>query len=459
MFKISAGKVGIPYSSERHSFQVACLIVLAGLAVVGFNIRARIFAGLAVWQWPFRDQPSPAPYWFLLFAIPLLYFGLGDVKRYRLPVSLYLAALASVVVAGNLYSCWVPAISPLAQAAAKIKDPGTTSYYTDAIALMEVKGWLARFPTLSLHLHSSTHPPGPILWYITLIRIFGPQQAASASAVLISLLAATSAFLIYAYAAVWTDSLETRLVIASILSLSPALLFIFPEFDQVYPLFTLLLVLAWHRAIQGSLRWALAFGFVWFAASLMAFHLLILAVFFATYAALGILQFDRSAVRRIVGTLLCGLTTFICLYFFLYFISGYNVIRTFIHAMTVQRVLDHSRPHTLATPWIDLYDFALGLGYVPLILFFFLLSAVRVRFRKREPDSALLTGAALITLAAVSTARWLDYETARVWLFFQPLVIAPAALALAQWGSRERLAVLISLAVVTATIGRQLWFL
>jgi hypothetical protein len=244
-------------------------------------------------------------------------------------------------------------------------------------------------------------------------------------------------------------------------SLSPALLLIYPEFDELYPLITLVLLVSCQRALGGSLPWALVFGLGWFAATLMAFHLLALVPFFAIYAGLNIRQARRSQMpiaRRAVWSLLFGIIIFIGLHLFLYLISGYNTIATFFHAWEVQKTLERSRPQTLLTPWINLYDFALGLGYVPLVLF--AIAAVRGWVPRNEPNAAdLLTGASVLTILIVTFSGRLDYETARVWLFLQPLVIAPTALLLTRWTRAERFWVLTTLTVLTATIGRQLWFL
>ena len=65
----------------------------------------------------------------------------------------------------------------------------------------------------------------------------------------------------------------------------------------------------------------------------------------------------------------------------------------------------------------------------------------------------------VITILLVHLLGLLDYETARVWLFFQPLVIVPIALELARLPGAGVGAVLALQWLIVATIKSRMLFL
>ena len=65
----------------------------------------------------------------------------------------------------------------------RVMHPITTSYYTDATSFTSLNDWLQSFPDslMSYHTHSRNKPPGPILYYVFLQRIFGVTPRAAAA--------------------------------------------------------------------------------------------------------------------------------------------------------------------------------------------------------------------------------------------------------------------------------------
>ncbi len=80
-------------------------------------------------------------------------------------------------------------------------------------------------------------------------------------------------------------------------------------------------------------------------------------------------------------------------------------------------------------------------GWIALPILFFYLRGLRDEF-KINPDSAALTLIGLATVLTVDLSGFLRGETARVWLFLQPLWVVPIAIELARARRSWRFAIL-----------------
>ena len=155
---------------------------------------------------------------------------------------------------------------------------GATSYFFDATRIHEpLRQWLAHFPTAALERHSETHPAGPILFYDAFLTVFGPFTGALIGGFAVGLLGSAGVVVMYAFAGLWTPDPRTRLTASAWYALLPALTVFFPEFDQAYPVFSMLLILFWVRALEtppAALRCGVATGLVLFTATFFAYNLL-----------------------------------------------------------------------------------------------------------------------------------------------------------------------------------------
>jgi hypothetical protein len=113
----------------------------------------------------------------------------------------------------------------------------------------------------------------------------------------------------------------------------------------------------------------------------------------------------------------------------------------------------HKLPGTIAT---DLYDFALGSGWISYILVG--CSILSARENKRSGDFwiALLC---VIQIVAVAVFGLLQTETARVWIFMLPLLVTPIGLELANWKPWKRVAVYAALLLLTAAMCQSMTFI
>ncbi len=313
-----------------------------------------------------------------------------------------------------------------------VQSSNATGYFTDALTIQNLLEWMGRFHLSAGAAHSSTHPPGPILYYYC-FSILGPNAGAYWGGMIVGLLGSMGVILVYHFTALWTQDPKVRLTAAAFYALLPSLTVFFPEFDQAYPLMAMGLLMAWVKAVQDnahSFRTAFWLGFLLFAALFFAYNLLVLGAFFAFFAV------DRlwhgAGFAGLVKTSALALISCSVLYGLLWLLTGYNAPATFMRSLHNQT----SHSASLARPYAifvihDLYDFALGAGFLAVLI-------VGIRFRpllqqwKAGETSALLSLCGIATILTVDFTGLLRGETARVWLFLQPLIIIPAAIELAR---------------------------
>jgi hypothetical protein len=153
-----------------------------------------------------------------------------------------------------------------------------------------------------------------------------------------------------------------------------------------------------------------------------------------------------------------GLATFAVLHTLLWLATGYRPVHSFLHALATQDGLAAGmrRPY-LACLGFDLYDFALGGGFLPAVLVGLFLLRRADEVPEAERQARLLTTLGLLGILIVDLTGVLRCETARVWLFLQPWVLVPAALELRKWAAAPREAVLLLqwgiVVVVRCTMG------
>jgi hypothetical protein len=165
----------------------------------------------------------------------------------------------------------------------------------------------------------------------------------------------------------------------------------------------------------------------------------------------------RDRVRVARPLLLAGLCL-ATLYGALYLATGYDPMATFDAAVANQA--RHSL--TLGRPWpatvvFDLWDFALGTGWMSFLLVGFWLARRRGARPRLETDPMVWLVVAQVAVVAVGGL--IPVETARVWLFLVPLWVLPVGLELARFRPAARLSVFVALWVLLVLVGQNLMFL
>ena len=442
----SAGASRSGFARSADALPAASPLALAVVLAIGLAFVAGVYLkipglnGTWYWAWPYRDLGIART--LALLALPMLPFALalreierGDATRsVAWPIALLMLASFGLQLCGML--CHPDGLEHLR---AIVTSPIATSYYTDALKIDDPGAWLANFHTATLAKHSATHPPGPILWYWLWLRLFDAPTAALAGGLALGALATSAIPVVYAFAGLWTDDRRARLVACAFYGLVPATIVFFPEFDQIYPIFAMLAVIAWVRALRGSRAAAVAFGVVLFAETFFAYNLLAAGAFLAMYAAyfLWRRRTDANAWRTLILAIAIGLAAFVVCNGIVW-LAGFDPVRTFVHALAMQKI-DAATVHR---PWsstvlLDPYDFLLGAGILaaPVIA----MHVVRIAKSSavaHEPFA--LSIMALATILVVDVSGLLRGETARLWLFLQPFLIVPASRELLRFDARGR---------------------
>ena len=413
----------------------ALAILFTAAAVVVVEGRVASVWSLLCHEWPWHDLGLGRAGAALLPGFAVHAAGWLALLRLRgrraIATALILFSLSCLLLQAG--SVWHEP-NGLGTVARRVESAMSTSYYTDALRVQGVGSFLREFHRTPLHLHSATHPPGPILFYRSWIGAAGAPSAAAAGGWTVAALAAGVVPLLYLLAGRWTSVPVERGAAAALWSVLPSIVVFVPEFDQLYAGFTVGLLVSWHAALEGGRRAPWLFGGLLAIALFFAWNLLALGLFFLISALLrGLGAPDRArfglGLARVAGI---ALAANVVLYTALFVVSGYRPLAAFLSAHAAQqRLVDLGRicppPYSFVNAPVDL---ALGLGAGVLVLW---IAAVLATLR-RTPDGAerlwTLTGAA--TLVTLLVAGWMPQELARVWIFVLPLVVVPAGLTLAR---------------------------
>ena len=348
----------------------------------------------------------------------------------------------------------------------RVMHPITTSYYTDATSFTSLNDWLQSFPDslMSYHTHSRNKPPGPILYYVFLQRIFGvTPRAAAAGGLLVAVLAALSIPACYTLIKLSTEgNREAAFFGASFLALCPGLLLFFPQFDQVYPILTCGLIGSWFLTLRRDrLVCSVAYGALLSIVFFVSYSLLVLGFSLALYAVFFVRERPWQNGVIAVKHVFVALGTFAGLYGVFWLFTGFDPVETFRQSLANQAVLAArlGRPYPQSI-FFDLTDFALGSGWISVILTFFFLwrktvgtnadddaetgaesGESRPMSGSRHDPSLAMSLLFLFQILTVAVSGLLRTETARVWIFLLPLLMFPIGNELAGWRFFPRLAV------------------
>lgn len=274
-------------------FVLVCLVALFFITAIGLQIDG--FNGPWYFKWPWRHAGMLKTAAAVAPAIVVFCLALVEIEGNAPRKVLRVLAL---LVIGNLllrYAHLLTYDAGLAQLVVIVKSEMATSYFTDAATIAGVAGWLAGFPPSGLHLHSLTHPPGPILYYYAWLQLFDADMAAAVGGAMLAAIAALSVPIFYRFSALWTQNENLRLWACLFYASTPATVFFFPEFDQVYPILTMLCVVAWAQALDGSWLRACAFGACLAVSLFFAYNLLTVGAFLAMYT---LYELARSGWRK-----------------------------------------------------------------------------------------------------------------------------------------------------------------
>ncbi|HTL30175.1 MAG TPA: hypothetical protein VL282_13175, partial [Tepidisphaeraceae bacterium] len=247
---------------------------------------------------------------------------------------------------------------------------------------------------------------------------------------------------------------------AAMLALCPSFVLPLPLFDPCYVMITCGLVGLWVLALRrNSIRASIGFGAVLAATLIVTFNVLVIGAFLAAFAIIGTELPPRRALARAAKHAAIAIGTCFILLTILWAMTGYNALAVFQTAWQLQHRLLALNPGTRPYPWtviFDLWDFALGCGWILFVLAIFgLVRSARGDGWSNSTTKVLFACAAMPLLVALT--HLLPGETARVWGFLLPFVLLPAAYELAHWTVTGRIVALACLWLALATISQNIW--
>ncbi len=456
--------------------KLAVVVLITGVMVGLIVLHAHRVNGPWYWMWSWRRLPALRLYGSM--ALAFVPFLVAHVMRDRRRIGT-IGALGLVMLSNLALQLAATTAQPpgglwgLRRLVMIVQNSVNTSYYSAAEVLVRqmdagasYRDWMEIYPQLMdvLMLHAAYKPPGLILYYIGMIRLFGGAGDAPALAggLLIAMMATAGVAATYAMIRYFGASQDDAFCGASFFALTPSLVLFLPQFDQVYPALGCLLLISWGAALRpGGRPYALAFGALFALLMFITAMFLMLGVFLAACTLLHIYDRGLAGLFRAVERSLIVLVTIAVLYLLLELATGFDALATFNAATTRADayIVNLARPWPLHTAW-DIYDVALGTGWIsyPLAV----LGAVAA-WRIGGGWCSPLFRLVFLGLLQISMAVGVSIfpgENARLMLWAMPMIMIPIGIELARgWPPGARLTVYFCLWLITVTICRNMTFL
>lgn len=338
--------------------------------------------------------------------------------------------------------------SGLTLARETVRNPHIGGFFTVATVLHETEwymedyaGMMRQFP-----LHALNKPPGPTTFWLAMLQwTDSPDSALTLGVLLIAVIASLAPPLMLLWAFQLDASPVAAISAGALLSLFTGSVAFFPLFDPCYTSVALLLLISWTVALKrGSLAAAAGFGLLLAGTLFTSFHVLPIGVVLAGLAVFLVEGTWMHRLKQIGRLSLTGLIACVFGLALLRFFAGYDVMSVFKAALENQHAImamhgEAGRPYPATIGW-DLYDLALGTGFVPVLL------AILFLFRRDPHHHTLrkINAVGLTLLLFIAATALLPGETARVWNFLFPLIALPAGTLIGNLSSRERLVILAS---------------
>lgn len=458
---------------RENTLRVAIILIVAAFFLVAvhqhlFNVNSHYYY---TWKWRWISSGTVYPI-LLPLAIP---FFVGQIIYLWRP-SLRWTALACVSLSTFAIMVCASAIQKdppsFSQISDVVQSRWSTGYFDSAVMVvhkgMPIRQLLAQYPSMLDHfyLHPRQKPPGALLFEIAIVRLFGDGIAgATVSGWLIAALASLSVVSTYIFIACFTENRPAAFLGASYFALCPSLLLFFPDFDTCFPNLTALVTVLWALSLKTDrIRFAILFGVGYAAAGFITYLPGVLIVFLIGYTWLKHRSDTTCTWSKISRQLAVAAASFAASYIALWIISGFNPVATLIEcsrqvSLLWQKLIDvyhyphHSLPWTFFT---DLYDFALGSGWISFLIAGFLVISAGKRDKRNETAIALVSISQFVAIAAIGL---LQTESARIWIFMYPFLMLPIGLELARWRPWQRMAVYAVLLLLTAATCQSMTFI
>ena len=406
-------------------------------------VQAPWINGPYYWKWGYLDL-NPAPFLALgMLAWAVLYWvdsrGSGGSRA---------SLVALIALAWTLtFSFTAFTSNGLSTVEERVKHPDITSYYTEALKIESVGVWLDEFDQRLPRMvgHAGTHPPGPMLWYWFWTQVLGPDAGARYGGLLLGVISGLVVLPLFSLVVRLTGDRSAALATAGVWAVLPASTIMLGSLDAAYPALTASLLILWIGAAwDGRTAAAAGFGLVLFVSLMFSHTFWVLGALFVLLAiapaAFGADAYDQ--VRRFARASAVALAVAGGLFGAAWMIFGYDHYAALNQSMRIQEGFAGmlKRPWAYTVAW-DIYDFFLASGWVS----FGVIVAFGLRWRSQgaptpAPWMPAFAASAIAALAIVDLSGIVRGETARVWLFLQPLALPLIGYELSKWSAGWRLA-------------------
>lgn len=437
-------------------------LLLEVVFLVGVIFHLGYFNGSPYWQWDWRQLSYLRTASFLAFPLIPYIYALLKIERFKDQRHVW-RILLLIVLANFLFQLMGMAAEPRSFESVRsiIVSRRATSYFYEANLIRDVFFFLENFHLLDLRGHSSVHPPGPILFYYVIIQLVGADAGAYVGGFTVALMASAGVLVLYFFSSLWAAGLRTRLTICAFYALIPGVVLFFPQFDQVYPIFSMLMIHYWEMSLRESRHNVIYFGLVLFIATFFAYNLLVIGAFHVLSAIAFLLSGKHVAerFRIVVHVSLLAIGTAALCYLALFWATGFNPVLSFARGFAEfshQLGVLH-RPYGFYL-FYNFYEFFLGSGIIvlPLVVAFVVRNWTRMKAREHH---VVLSFLGLATILVVDLTGLLPAETTRVWLFLQPLIMIPIGLELIRMDRLHRWMIFVMLWVNLVVLKSNMWFI
>ena len=330
--------------------------------------------------------------------------------------------VTTAMVRGGVPALWEPF--------SRIQPEAKLEYFADISRvdpspIAFVRNYRKLVPTLSAH--ATTHPPGPILYLWAVSRVFGNGIVAAVLATIIG-----TALSIYPFSLLARTILgpATSRYAVAMYAVTPALvLFGATSMDGVFMFFPLLATYFFHRSWSHKpVLYSILTGLALSAAMFFTFISFCIGFIFTVEAILSIRYPALS--RRIWRNLVYAGLTFAFVYWLLFLLTNYNLIRAFNlarqAASAYRSELYPDLWHYLSVSVANLAAFLIGVGVITVTFWWREIAEAWAAWRAKRPTD-LLSIALSVVVIVLAFATIFTGETERTWLFLVPLAIPAAA--------------------------------
>lgn len=428
--------------SENEWQIVAVSLIVTVIILVLIAKNSLILGTINEWSWGRTNVLlGSGLFWFLALSFLYIVFGYFVLReKFRFKAIIIVGSIVFYLAFSLLVFSLDSHGEGFAYLSRLIRHPGVTSYYNDAEHITNLgiflKDYVKNIPSLGMH--SQTHPPGPIFFFYLVKETVGwinqtfasNFNPATIAGLIIACLGSLSILPLYFFVRL---IINERAGIISILlyPLIPSLVLFTPEFDQVYPLFLMLILLTYLLGVTKK-----SYFYFFISGLILAF-----ATFFSfSHASIPI-------IILILCLLLYSKRSLVTPFFFrfkiflfsnLILIAGFilpNLIYAFFFKSNIYDIYQgtmvyHQKFLATATyrTWLffNLYDFALFLGIpLALVLIFTLGREIFNLINRKTTNIAFWLF--FLTILIIDLAGKNRGEVARIWIFLMPLAVAGAA--------------------------------